>query len=188
MRLSVMIGLAAIAAAGYMLSGCSQAREALGLDKQPPDEFQVYARAPLSMPPDYSLKPPQPGAPRPQEVAARDQAEATVFGNAEGTSIAALPEDVSGGESALLQNAGAAGIDPNIRQLVDAETKQEIESDETFVDQLIFWREPLPPGVVIDPEQEQQRLQENAALGKPVTEGETPVIIRKKRALLEGIF
>ena len=44
------------------------------------------------------------------------------------------------------------------------------------------------PGTIIDPALEQQRLQENAALGKPVTEGETPVIIQRKKALLEGIF
>jgi len=35
---------------------------------------------------------------------------------------------------------------------------------------------------------EQQRLQENAALGKPLTTGQTPVIKRRKSAPLEGIF
>jgi hypothetical protein len=41
---------------------------------------------------------------------------------------------------------------------------------------------------VVDPQAEQQRIEENQALGKPVTEGETPTIERKKRGLLEGIF
>ena len=34
-----------------------------GLDKRPPDEFTVYSRAPLSLPPNYDLRPPgDPGA------------------------------------------------------------------------------------------------------------------------------
>jgi hypothetical protein len=52
----------------------------------------------------------------------------------------------------------------------------------------VFWRDPEPYGDVVDPAAEQKRLQENAALGKPVTEGETPTIVRKQRGMLEGIF
>jgi hypothetical protein len=185
MRLRVMTGVVAVLASAALLQGCSGTREALGLTKQAPDEFQVVARAPLSMPPDYNLRPPEPGAPRPQEAATRDLAAAAVFGNTEGTDGVAA---ASGGESALLESAGAAGNDPNIRQVVDLETKTEVEQDQSFIDTLIFWREPEPYGTVVDPTLEQQRLQENAALGQPVTEGESPVIIRKKRALLEGIF
>jgi hypothetical protein len=171
------------------LGGCSETRQALGLNKQAPDEFQVVARAPLSLPPDYNLRPPAPGTPRPQEGTARDQAEAAVFGpSAYQTAALDAPAGSSQGEVALLQSAGATGIDPNIRQLVDQETNTLIEQDEKFIDSLIFWRDPEPPGEVIDPVAEQQRLQENAALGKPVTEGETPVIERRERALLEGIF
>ena len=40
------------------LSGCTDVKEVLGYTKQSPDEFQVYARAPLSLPPDYNLRPP----------------------------------------------------------------------------------------------------------------------------------
>ena len=177
--------------------GCTNVRQTLGLTKQSPDEFKVVSRAPLSMPPDYNLRPPTPGAPRPQEGTPRDQAEAAVFQYANG----GLPADAippigegeaetaqSSGESALLQSAGASGVDPNIRQLVDSETAEDAANSRTLADTLVFWREPEPYGDVVDPTAEQKRLQENAALGKPVTEGETPVIVRKKRALLEGIF
>ena len=34
-----------------------------GPGQAPPDEFQVVRRAPLILPPDYSLRPPEPGAP-----------------------------------------------------------------------------------------------------------------------------
>ena len=57
-----------------VLSACQDAKRALGYEKMPPDEFQVVQRAPLSMPPDFSLRPPQPGATRPQEGTTREQA------------------------------------------------------------------------------------------------------------------
>jgi len=178
--------------------GCSNVKETLGLTKQSPDEFKVVSRAPLSMPPDYNLRPPTPGAPRPQEGTPRDQAAAAVF---QYTTTGGLPADAippigegeaetaqSSGESALLQSAGAAGVDPNIRSLVDSETAEDEADSRTLADTLVFWREPEPYGDVVDPTAEQKRLQENAALGKPVTEGQTPTIVRKKRGMLEGIF
>ena len=55
---------------GVMLSlvGCGGMQSALGLGKSPPDEFAVVTKAPLVVPPDFSLRPPRPGAPRPQEL------------------------------------------------------------------------------------------------------------------------
>lgn len=210
-------GLAAIALV-VGLSGCSQTQEALGLTKSAPDEFQVFQRAPLSMPPNFALRPPEPGAPRPQEGTARDRAETVLFGETQAnsqatsrqtalfgnlqpggalggdlggdyyTNAAAAPTGPSSGEQALLAEAGATNANPEIRAVIERETAALIEQDSDFVERLIFWRDPQPFGTVIDPTQEQQRIQENAALGKPVTEGETPKIEPKKRALLEGIF
>jgi hypothetical protein len=186
--------LAAALAGGLLLatSGCSGVKETLGLTKQSPDEFKVVSRAPLSMPPDYNLKPPTPGAPRPQEGTPRDQAQQAVLGVApdaippigEGESDTAQ----SSGESALLQSAGASGVDPNIRQLVDTETSEDEADSRTLADSLLFWREPEPYGDVVNATEEQKRLQENAALGKPVTEGETPTVVRRKKGALEGLF
>jgi hypothetical protein len=253
----------AAAVLAVALGGCSGIRDSLGIGKHPPDEFQVVSRAPLSMPPDFNLRPPQPGVPRPQEGTARDQAQSAIFnagaqpatGEAGAPAVSAAPTvpvqqdtldagaptlatvngpaasstaapaistfsgsmaatpaptpatpsaapapgaaapqlaattgSVSSGEAALLQRSGAEKADPGIRQTVDLETKQIREADTSFIDRLIFWQKTPEPGVVVDPAKEQQRLQENAALGKPVTEGETPVIERKRRAWLEGIF
>jgi hypothetical protein len=71
---------------------------------------------------------------------------------------------------------------------VDSETAEDEANSRTLADTLTFWREPEPYGEVIDPAAEQKRLQENSALGKPVTEGETPTIVRRKKGILEGIF
>ena len=180
-----------VAAVGLMvaLTGCgNQIKQSLGLTKQSPDEFAVVAHAPLTLPPDFNLRPPQPGAPRPQEGTTADQARTALFGNGQDTGIGAPAADQTSGEVALLQNAGATGIDPNIRSQIDQETTEQIERDQSIVDRLVFWREQEPYGVEVDPVAESKRLQENAALGKAATEGETPTIKRKKKGLLEGLF
>ncbi len=165
----------------------------LGMGKQQaPDEFRVVARAPLSLPPDFTLRPPQPGVARPQEGTATQQARSAVFRADDGQSPSldeAMPEDGrTRGERALLRSAGADKIEPNIRQTVEQETEEINVSNEDFIDNLVFWREPEKPGEVIDAEAEAARLRENAALGRAVTTGQTPTIRRRKKAILEGIF
>src|SRR5215469_6201004 len=54
-------------AGALLISACTDLKKAIGLEKTSPDEFAVESRAPLEMPPDFDLRPPQPGASRPQE-------------------------------------------------------------------------------------------------------------------------
>src|SRR5215813_1231236 len=188
-----------LVAAGAMLSlsGCGGGvRQALGMTKTSPDEFQVVSHAPLTLPPDYNLRPPEPGAPRPQEGTAAQQGMTAVVANnsAAGTApTPGTPSDAgsggsqSNGEVALLQNAGAAGINPDIRQQIDAETAAQVERDKGLIERLVFWRTPEPYGTVVDPVAESKRLQENQAQGKPATEGETPIITVRRKGVLEGI-
>jgi hypothetical protein len=182
------------------VAGCSSTKEMLGLTKRSPDEFQVVSRAPLSMPPDYSLRPPTPGAPRPQEGTTTDQAQNIVTGYSNRATTTLQPDQIpsigegeqttteSAGESAFLQSASLTGIDPNIRKLVDQETAADQDASQSFLDDLVFWRAPEPYGTVVDPVAEQKRLQENQALGQPTDTGETPIIERKKKGLFEGVF
>jgi hypothetical protein len=171
--------------AALALSGCGELRRSMGYDKSTPDEFQVVERAPLALPPDFSLRPPDPGAPRPQESSMRDQARTALVG--QGT----RPQLTAGrtaGEAALLRQAGADQAQADIRQVVNRETSALIDADRSFTDRLVFWRAATPPGEAVDPEKEQQRLRQAQALGRSVTEGDTPVIKRRQRGLLEGIF
>ncbi len=171
------------------LSGCGDARRALGWEKSAPDEFAVVSRAPLSLPPDYDLRPPQPGAARPQEGSSRDQARDVLLGGRNTPSRFALDHrGRSPGEMAILKKAGADQANPEIRSVVNQETTALADADRSFTERLMFWRAPEKPGTVVDASKETQRLRENQALGKSITEGDTPVIQRKKKALLEGIF
>lgn len=180
-----------VAAVALGLGGCEGVKRQLGLEKQSPDEFRVVKRAPLSLPPDFELRPPMPGAERPQEGSAREQARKVVFRNTEEepSGLQQSPADGrSRGERALLARAGAGEANPQIRQIVNRETRQIGEESRNFFDRLIFWQQQPGPESVVDAEAEARRLRENAALGKDATEGETPTIERKKKGILEGIF
>jgi hypothetical protein len=86
------------------LSGCG----ATGiLNRERPDEFAVQRQAPLVVPPDFNLAPPSPGAPRPAEGTAAEQALEALFGG---------PAPRSQVETSALDRAGSA--DPGIRTAV----------------------------------------------------------------------
>ena len=65
-------------AGALLLQGCTDLKRSIGLEKTSPDEFAVESRAPLTMPPDFELRPPQPGAARPQEKSSGQQARQVI--------------------------------------------------------------------------------------------------------------
>lgn len=159
-----------------------------GLTRDPPDEFLVTTRAPLSLPPDYALRPPRPGAPRPQEPPAREAAAALLAARTVTQPVLAdIPQGASAGEAALLAAAGPP-VPTDLRRQIDQESALLAERERSFVDRLLFWRRPEPEGVTVDPRAEAARLREAAALGREPTAGETPIIQRRRRGLLEGLF
>jgi len=181
--------LAAISMSLAACGGGGGLRDALGYGKSAPDEFAIVTKAPLVIPPDYSLRPPQPGAPRPQEMQSQPSigAQRALIGDAALENAGATP---SAGEVALLENTGGASADPRIRQVVNAETRSLVEREKTFVDSVIFWKEPGTPADerLVNPSEEARRIQQNEAEGRAVTEGETPVVTPKKKGWFSGIF
>jgi len=166
------------------LAGCADVKDAVGYTKEAPDEFAVYKRAPLSLPPEYALRPPAPGAARPDSVSPKNRAEQALFGNR----VQSGKGDLSMGEQALLRKTGALDADPNIRQIVNRETSIYIEESKSFTDDLMFWNDKKEPGTVVDATKESQRIRENQALGKDVTDGEVPIVKEKRGAIFEGLF
>ena len=69
----------ALGALAVALGGCTDFKRAIGMEKVIPDEFAVVSRAPLAIPPDYSLRPPQPGAAPSQEVPTQEKAKEAIF-------------------------------------------------------------------------------------------------------------
>lgn len=163
----------------FTVTACSATKEQFDFSKKAPDEFQVTTRAPLEMPPNFNLRPPRPGAPRPQEETTKTEAKQAVFGT---QSEAVLPEpsNMTQGEAILLQRGGANTIDPNIRDVIDAESAVLAEESKTTVDKLLgkAGRKTDVEATVVDPVKEAERIKKNREAGLSVTEGETPTAIR----------
>jgi hypothetical protein len=137
------------------------------------------------MPPDINLRPPRPGAPRPQERSLTTQAEEALVPETALAEPAATGQ--SSGEQALVTAAGPPAP-PDIRRKIDADAALEVH-DASFTDRLMFWKTPPRPGVVVDPAKEAQRLQENSALGTSPDVGDTPIIQKKSSGgLFDSLF
>jgi hypothetical protein len=194
MKRTGIFGVVCLAAVALgTTTGCDRMRSVAGFDKQAPDEFAVVTRAPLSMPPDYGLRPPTPGAERPQEAAVRDEAREILLRNSSLRQEDAVRSAVSSGhfstgEASFLARAGALNVDPAIRQTVNRESTAIAEASKTLLDRVIFWQKPEEPGILVDPEKEAQRLREARAMGDAVNTGDVPIIERRQRGLLQGIF
>lgn len=177
-----------VVALTVFVGGCESVREAAGIAKKAPDEFAVVTRAPLSMPPDYGLRPPRPGAKRPQEASIADNARDLVVKNDRSALSSANVVIVSRGESALLSKAGATAPDPKIRGKINREASIFAAEGDSLVDRLIFWQKPREKGVMVDAVAESKRLKENAFRNEAPTKGQTPTIVRKSKGWLEGII
>lgn len=157
-----------------MLTGCGNVKQELGLTHPPPDEFTVLKRAPLSMPPDYGLRPPQPGMTRPQDTVATDEARTTVFGGHAETAQSAPTSS----DAILLKDTGGDQASPDIRRAIDREAAAMPAKKKPISEKLLGWAHTSQPeepaATVVDPVKESERLKTDRQQGKPVTAGDTP--------------
>lgn len=180
-------------AVGIALSACGDVKQQLGFTRESPDEFTVLQRAPLALPPDFALRPPQPGAVRPQEGSEKDRAREALLGRtAKNPKVYARELEgnarLSSGEKTLLTRAGANEAEADIRATVDRESTTLATEMQSFTDRLVFWEDRSYKGTAVDPVKESQRIRENMALGRALSEGTPPTIERRAKGMLEGIF
>jgi hypothetical protein len=166
----------ALGCVAALLGGCTgTVQENLGIGKHSPDEFHVVRRAPLVLPPDYSLRPPSPGSPPAATQDTASQAEQILTGQAR------VPADTSQsqGELALLSQAPVQA-EPGIRQLLVAEDAELVSVDASrFLFILNFQRKAMQAQPnVLDPVAEARRLQSASAEGSVITErtGSQPMV------------
>ena len=152
------VSIVAVASFAVGIAGCSSFKQSLGAGKSGPDETAIATRAPLVVPATFDLRPPQPGASRPQDSDAAAAAQ-RVLG---GTTARAAP--ASEGEKALLSSSGAATSDANVRQELGEEVR-ESRKRKSYADTVLFWRGAKGEvGTPLDAGEEAQRI--NATLPK----------------------
>jgi hypothetical protein len=192
-RLFAALACAALTACG---SGADM-KETLGLNRQAPDEFRVLPRPPLSVPPEFNLRPPGQESEYVSGLPAQTKAHDAVLGT---NDAAASPQKgladtavvpvtssplPSGADGQLLADAGANKADPHIRQkLLDDKTGGIVSKDPNY---LFGGKKADEPQV--DPAKEAERLKQDKDQNQPPTAGgDTPVIEQKDKGILGDIF
>ena len=133
MHLNPALTLSAVAASALVLTGCNTIRQGVGLERVTPDEFRVVSMAPLTVPPEYGLRPPAPGQPRPAELAPESAARQILLGQRQAVTRSA-------GEESLVAAAGAGQADPLARYVVDDEFGDLAHKEQGWANRLMFWR------------------------------------------------
>ena len=114
-----------------MLTGCGSGadlKETLGLNREGPDEYRVVPRPPLSVPPEFNLRPPGQESSYVSGKPAQDRAHDEVMGVTGASTPAAVADTAvtpvtsgnlpTGPDAQFLANAGGNKIDPQIRQKI----------------------------------------------------------------------
>ena len=176
-----------------LLGGCEETKRALGQAKEGPDEFAVYPRPPLTLPPQFGLKPPLPGRKRPQEISTRDRTTQALNDNTKpqrkvNQKNISINSELSQGERSILELTDSVNADPTIRQKVETETRIMAVESKTVTDKIAFWRKKEAFGTILDPTKEAKRIRETQALGQPLNTNNVPIIKRKGKAIFEGVF
>lgn len=170
MKLLVTLGL--VAASAGLMGACSSG-------PRTPDEFRVVRKAPLTVPPDYNLRPPAPGSSRPQELEPDAQARIAVFGSDIG-------KDASEGEKLLVRAAGGDAVDRSIRAAIDFDAAQTLRKSRSFSDTILsFGRPKTEP--VIDQAAEAERLRAEKVAIEDLTGGKGVIVKRKRSGKLPGL-
>jgi hypothetical protein len=187
-----------------LLAACADGsvRDTLGLNRDAPDEFTVVSRPPLSVPPEFTLRPPQPGAPA-LGPSADEKARGVLLGQPAATlpdvnrlteptvATAVTPvietDAPTAGDMALLKHAGADSAMDDIREklAVDAQTPADTSHAKTLYDKLTGASKDEP---VVDAPKEAERLRTDKDEGKPATAGDVPVEETKPKSVLDSIF
>jgi hypothetical protein len=163
----------AVLAAATAASGCASLNRSLGAARTAPDEFRVVTQAPLTLPPDYSLRPPRPGETRPEELQPTQEARAALFGQE-------IARGSSQGERALVSNAGAEAVDPTIRDTIDYESQGIVRRNQDFVDRVLaFGGSGAQPAAPLNAEQEAERLEQDESIRRATGGGQ--VVIERDR-------
>lgn len=176
------------AAALTLLAGCADSQKLLGLTGlDAPDEFLVVKQAPLTLPPDYRQLPrPQDGAPSLGQRNNTDEARELLLGkDARRKKSIFADSQASGSEIVLLQQSKADQADPNIRNTLRRETEALIAKEGEI---LTFLTADTNLEVVVDPVEENRRLQNNLSTGKDINEGATPTLEEKEKYFIDYFF
>ena len=161
----------------FLLYGCGEVKEKIGLIKKAPDEFQVYESKPLSVPPNFELRPPSEG-----DIGAEDDNKNILFSDKDKTD-----EKLTLSDEILLIEVGEKETKANIRKIINDENSIE-EVDKSIIDKIlnfeaVFEEKSNDQLEEIDPAKEKERIEKLEKEGKIIKSANDAVIIEKEGSL-----
>jgi hypothetical protein len=185
---SFLVGL------GLALGGCQSVQDISDAleGRSPESEGPGVGAAkgpPLTVPPNYALRPPLGGAGASDNRAAAEVARTRTFSLQSSGPSAAQPSSAqvasqgpTMGERAFVRRlqSTTGPVEPAARSSISGETQALSEKDEKFVDKLLTWKDVPPPAGGTSPSG--QAVVEKPANGSP------QVVIQRKRSLLDSLF
>lgn len=142
-------------------SGCDDTKKALGFERTVPDEFRVSSHPPLSLPPDYGLRPPGSMESRPPEASATEKAIKTLGISEDDKNDD--NRDLSAAERSFLKKAGGDQASDSIRDTLKTEDKSLNDNKdslwEKFKEGTMLVDKKDKPSNVLDPMKEHKRLE-----------------------------
>ena len=161
----------------FLLYGCGEVKEKIGLIKKAPDEFQVYESKPLSVPPNFELRPPSAGA-----IGSEDDNKDILFSDKDETD-----EKLTLSDEILLIEVGEKETKANIRKIINDENSIE-EVDKSIIDKIlnfeaVFEEKSNDQLEEIDPVKEKERIEKLQKEGNIIKGNNDAIIIEKEGSL-----
>jgi len=161
----------------FLLFGCGGVKEKIGLIKKIPNEFQVYKNKPLSVPPNFELKPPV----KSDIVIDQNEAKIIIFNDEDNTD-----EKLSLSDKVLLIAVGEKESEKNIRQIINEDHSIQ-EVDKSILDKIldfetVFEVKKNEEGT-INAQEEKERIEKLKEEGKIIKVENQAIIIEKEGSL-----
>ena len=157
------------------LTGCSKVRESAGVNRKSIDEFKVVESPSLIIPPDFNLLSSDQQVKKNIGNIDQDLAQEILFGLDESQEKKGIQLSTM---NQLLSEAGALDISSSIREEIDAEFSQELQTDGIFQ---FDWEDEIE---VLDAVKESECIRNKTFNNKSITDCNVPIktqVIKKKK-------
>lgn len=176
-----------------LLVSCSGTKGVLGVGRSAPDEFKVISNPPLSLPPDFALRPPLTAhsAQGSSDLSAKELFHANQSASQKVSTSAVL----SRAEKKLLERARANTANPDIKTLIDDEYREltEKEEEKGILKKVFSYTKgesDKGKDPVVDAAREKERIEESKKEGVSPAEGgvEEKGTEKNKKGLLNRVI
>ena len=162
------------------LFNCTGVKEKVGIIKKAPDEFQVYEKKPLAVPPNFELRPPVD-----KDLVEDDTEDEIIFKKEANNDEYLTIED-----EVLLISIGEKDIDQNIREVINNENSIS-EIEKPLLDKILDF-EPIievkaEENNELDPNAEKERINQLKVEGKLIDSKKEKTIIEELKSEINNL-